>query len=169
MSRARKKSFYLIIVDHDRRVFNIVGPISSDRDWNTRVLEAQEAGRDVRCFSIEAADESELRLKAEQYRAQMGYAQTESSVVDAPVDTSHIYDGPLPDYAREADRGRVVQLLCHDCGSTRWAEMDRDYPGFDVLRSNDAPKMSARCLSCGSEARDHYNWFRPGADKSKGS
>jgi hypothetical protein len=42
------KSFLLIIVDQDMRVFNLVGPMSDDTDWNHRVAEAQKKGRDIR-------------------------------------------------------------------------------------------------------------------------
>ena len=35
------KSFLLIIVDQAMKVFNLVGPISDDTDWNHRVSDAQ--------------------------------------------------------------------------------------------------------------------------------
>jgi hypothetical protein len=42
------KSFLLIIVDQDMRVFNLVGPVSNDSDWNHRVSEARKKGRNIR-------------------------------------------------------------------------------------------------------------------------
>ena len=51
------RSFLLIIVDQDMRVFNLVGPISGDTDWNHRVSEAQKSGRNIR---IEGLPQMEL-------------------------------------------------------------------------------------------------------------
>ncbi len=67
----------------------------------------------------------------------------------------------LPEYARWADRTRLVRLLCKGkCSCVRWAEMDQPYPGQEVLRKAEAFKFSARCLYCGKVANDPYNWFR---------
>lgn len=51
------KLFLLIIVDQDMRVFNLVGPMSDDTDWNHLVSEARKKGRDVR---IEASPDLTL-------------------------------------------------------------------------------------------------------------
>ena len=40
--------FLLIIVDQDLRAFNLVEPKGDDTDWNRRVSEAREKGRNVR-------------------------------------------------------------------------------------------------------------------------
>jgi hypothetical protein len=43
--------FFLVIVDDDRQLFGVVGPISDDTSWNNRVWNAQQRGRHVRCFT----------------------------------------------------------------------------------------------------------------------
>jgi uncharacterized OB-fold protein len=45
------KPFYLIVVDEDQRLFNVIGPMADDRPWNDRVVNAQKTGRLVRCFT----------------------------------------------------------------------------------------------------------------------
>lgn len=52
MSKSRKRGqFSLVIVDRDKKVFNVIGPISGDSLWNERVLTARESGRDVMCYA----------------------------------------------------------------------------------------------------------------------
>jgi hypothetical protein len=46
-----QKSFILVVMDHDNKKFSVEGPMRDDRPWNDAVLQAQDAGRDVRCFS----------------------------------------------------------------------------------------------------------------------
>lgn len=48
----RKKTiepFHLIITDHDKGVFNIVGPMVDDTEWNKGVCQCQASGRHVNC------------------------------------------------------------------------------------------------------------------------
>jgi hypothetical protein len=47
----RIEPFLLVIVDDDRHVFSVVGPMSDDTDWNKRVCDAQVRGRGVRCYT----------------------------------------------------------------------------------------------------------------------
>jgi hypothetical protein len=46
------RTFALIVVDRDSSEFTVEGPMSDDRPWNRAVVDAQKAGRDVRCFSM---------------------------------------------------------------------------------------------------------------------
>ncbi len=41
--------FHLIITDRDKGVFNIVGPMVDDTEWNERVCQCQGNGRHVNC------------------------------------------------------------------------------------------------------------------------
>ena len=67
----------------------------------------------------------------------------------------------LPQYARNADPARLVKVLCKGaCSRVRWAEMQQPYPGEDVLSKAQVNDFSARCLFCGTIARDPYNWYR---------
>ena len=41
--------FFLIVADHDRRVFTVEGPMTDDGPWNQAAGRAREAERDVVC------------------------------------------------------------------------------------------------------------------------
>ena len=75
-----RKNFLLVIVDHDRKIFNVVGPMGNDDPWNKRVVECQEGTRDVRCFT--APEGSTKESIAVQYSQQMGYKCVEDSVLN---------------------------------------------------------------------------------------
>ena len=74
-----RKNFLLVIVDHDRNIFNVVGPMDNDDPWNKRVVKCQKNGRDVRCFTASAG--STKKSIADQYSQQMGYKYVEDSVL----------------------------------------------------------------------------------------
>jgi len=46
------RTFVLIVVDRDTDEFTVEGPMSDDRPWNKAVVDAQKAGRNIRCFSM---------------------------------------------------------------------------------------------------------------------
>ena len=72
------------------------------------------------------------------------------------------YEGPLPQYARNANRSRLVKLLCKGaCSRVVWAEMNTEHPGYEVLRHSQVGDFTATCLKCGKVAKDPYNWIRP--------
>ena len=41
--------FFLSVLDDDRKLFRVEGPMTSDSSWNRGVVEAQGKGRNVRC------------------------------------------------------------------------------------------------------------------------
>ena len=151
------KEFYYYITDRDKMLFNCIGPITNDAELNSKVVEAQKSGRNVRANSSFDLDEKDSHLDF--YRNQ-GYTLIETLLVDEPKDTSSEYKGSLPDYAKKADRNRIVKVLCHTCNKTTFAEMTSDYPGEDNLSNSDLLKYEARCLKCGTMANDPYNWYR---------
>jgi len=51
--RRHIRSFYLVIVDDDQRIFTVEGPMTDDTHWTHSVYLAQKAGRNVRCSSAE--------------------------------------------------------------------------------------------------------------------
>jgi hypothetical protein len=70
------------------------------------------------------------------------------------------YDLRLPHYAQGANSRRLVKLFCKGrCCKTRWAEMNTDYPGEEILRKAQLCDFSATCLFCGRVAHDPYNWY----------
>lgn len=46
------RTFVLVIVDRDTGEFTIESHLSDDRPWSRGVVDAQKAGRNVRCFSL---------------------------------------------------------------------------------------------------------------------
>jgi len=160
MPRSRKiEPFYLVIIDEDNHIFNVVGPLTSDRDWNREIIELKDTGRNVRCYSSPASQSRESLIS----RISSGgkHRFSEKLIVEEPEDTLAVYAGKLPAYAKSANRRRVVRILCRGrCGGkSRWAEMNDDYPGNDELKNSQA-YFTARCLKCGYVARDPYNWYK---------
>ncbi len=155
--RSHSPLFFLVVVDEDEKVFNIVGPMTDDSEWNAKIIELQKSGRNVRCFA--SGTERSVDQLAALFSSQTGFSYSNTLITNVPRRRDS-YQGPLPDYAARADRSRVVKLLCKSCGTTRWAEMSADYPGEDVLSKAQAMDYSARCLKCGDIARDPYNWYR---------
>lgn len=69
------KSFPLVVVDRDEKVFSIHGPMSDDRPWNGRVCAAQKAGRQVNCST--PADWDRATVVADM-KAQLGFEEVSS-------------------------------------------------------------------------------------------
>ncbi len=68
MPRTRKiEPFLLVLKDEDRKVFTVVGPMTDDTPWNHRVCEAQDTGRQVRCFTA-GRDQTREQVIAEAQR-----------------------------------------------------------------------------------------------------
>jgi hypothetical protein len=43
---------FLIVIDEDRKLFTVEGPVADDQTWNSAVVAAQQAGRRIRCCNI---------------------------------------------------------------------------------------------------------------------
>lgn len=53
MPRDRRiEPFLLAVVDDDKGIFSIEGPMVDDRPWNDAVCKAQDAKRSVRCMTV---------------------------------------------------------------------------------------------------------------------
>ena len=52
MGKKESNLFYLCVVDSDKKVFSVEGPMTNDETWNEAVCNAQSAGRSVHCFSV---------------------------------------------------------------------------------------------------------------------
>jgi hypothetical protein len=69
-----KREFLLVVTDRDRGEFTIEGPMSDDTRWNSVVVDAQRAGRQVNCHTpgpgtketVAARVAIQLRLKEAQ-------------------------------------------------------------------------------------------------------
>lgn len=155
--RRKNKSFYYIIKDHDQKLFNYFGPISSDNDWNGKVVDAQNTGRSLSVSSPWTEDDLNASI---QYLTNQGYKKADFLLVNPPPDRSAEYSGNLPSYAEGADLNKVVIIHCHTCKADRYAEMEVKYPGQDSLRNTQLGTFTAYCLKCGEQVKDCYNWHR---------
>jgi len=66
----------------------------------------------------------------------------------------------LPQYAKSADPVFLIKILCRDCNRSRWAQLNKPFPGKTALRNAQFGEYEARCLKCGYRATDNYNWSR---------
>ena len=73
-------AFYLIVVDRDQRLFNVVGPMNDDTDHINAVVAAQKKGRDVRCFTPLAGKPREAIVS--DFANQTGFAYSDEPVLD---------------------------------------------------------------------------------------
>lgn len=72
MARKRRiEPFYLVLVDHDKKMFNVIGPIIDDSDWNKKIVELQQKGRKTNCFSVPGSES--LKNIISSYSRQTGY------------------------------------------------------------------------------------------------
>lgn len=147
-----------MIIDDDKKIFNVVGPLESDMAWNKKICALQDEGRKVKCFSFPSS--TSLKDVIDSYSSQSGYSFSEQLVFEMPQSELEdcAYQGPLPEYAQAADRKKLVKILCKGkCGTTRWAEMTVNYPGREILSKSQVLDFRAICLKCGCEAADGYN------------
>lgn len=73
------KPFYLLVTDSDKKVFNIVGPISDDTGWNEKVVKCQEQGRHVNCQSVNQQLSREALIQ--QASMQLNLEYTDASIL----------------------------------------------------------------------------------------
>jgi len=159
MKESKKGQFWYIVKDYDTKRFSIHGPLIDDNAWNKKVCDAQDAGRDVRSETVPATQGKEAL--ANQVEQQLKLIYSPNSILEEPEDTTNLYEGKLPGYAKNANRKRVVRILCKgECKATRWAEMSVDYPGKEVLSNAELFDFTAKCLKCGYQAKDPYDWLR---------
>jgi len=157
---ARNDEWFVYIEDRDRKQFALAGPVLGNfvDDWIEAVVRQQDSGRELSCQEVTGERLAECRSHAKG----KGFSETESAeLVPTPRDRSNDYIGALPDYAKNADRAKVVQLLCKGkCGRGRWAELNKPYPGKDALHKAQMGEYKATCMRCGVPALDNYNWYR---------
>ena len=55
--------FYLVALDHDRNLFNVIGPMTDDCDWQAGIAKSQEAGRNIQYVSIPVDDGNRLTIR----------------------------------------------------------------------------------------------------------
>lgn len=127
-------------------------------DWFDIEAAARQSGRRVSVTDLF----EDLLLKAVEAALIQGLKEVAANaIIQLPRDRSAEYQGSLPQYAQVASRDRVVHIHCKGkCKAPRLAEMEQAYPGAEPLRKSNVGDFKARCLRCGSIARDGYNWHR---------
>ena len=157
----QSEEWFIYIEDHDQKKYCVVGPVTADNwsDWFDVIENQQNAGGNLLFQEIQPSQLSGIPGHA---RSQ-GLSKAEvSNLIETPKDRSAEYRGSLPQYAKHADRSKLVQMLCKGkCCKTRCAELNKQYPGKDELRKARHGEYQAICLKCGYEATYNYNWFRP--------
>ncbi|GFZ73582.1 Unknown protein sequence [Pseudomonas amygdali pv. eriobotryae] len=150
-----KHEFYILLKDAEGSRFAVTGPMQTHllKDWYV----AAEVG-DVLALDVRPED-----LQAQRsFLLENGWQEVDpADLVDEPIDRSNHYVGRLPSYASDADRSRLVSILCRDCRKIRWAALNRPFPGFERLKAAGMSEYRAACLKCGYSAMDNYNWSRP--------
>lgn len=156
----KNKDLYIFIKDEDAKSFAVAGPIDPNDvdEWLVKEGEERNKGRRVTVMDV---FEEYLVAGVQAAEDQKFILVSPNKIIVPPKDRSAEYRGSLPKYAQSADRDRVVSILCKgQCRAVRWAEMNKAYPGADALKKADMGEFKAKCLRCGSIARDNYNWTR---------
>ena len=76
-----KRQFVLVVVNRDTSEFTVEGPMSNDRLWNSAVVNAQRAGRNIRCFGM--GDLAPDVAAAEWHSCHGGHRIASGSIVSA--------------------------------------------------------------------------------------
>lgn len=66
----------------------------------------------------------------------------------------------LPQYAKSIDPAYLIKIWCRDCNNSRWARLNKPFPGKTTLNEASFGEYEARCLICDYRATDNYNWSR---------
>ena len=70
--------FYLFIVDHEKKIFTKVGPMSDDTTWSDRVVAMQKKGRNINCFNVNAKN---IESSIQEYEIQMNYKYSTNLII----------------------------------------------------------------------------------------
>ncbi|MDO9530942.1 MAG: hypothetical protein Q7O12_02270 [Deltaproteobacteria bacterium] len=152
-----RKEWYKYLEDYDKKLYCVIGPFyKDDSDWIDMIQNQIDSGRDLRWQDIEPHQIVDIP----EHARQKGLKHVESSlIVNSPPDRSSEYKGSLPQYAKDADRAKLVKILCKGkCGKLQWAELNKPHPGKKALKEAQMGVYKARCMVCGKTAIDNYNW-----------
>lgn len=68
------QTFLLVLVDHDKKVFSVEGPMYDEKPWSDALVAAQEEGRSVTCFKPSPRATREMIVKS--MKTEFGYRET---------------------------------------------------------------------------------------------
>jgi hypothetical protein len=78
-------NFYLIVVDHDRKIYSVHGSATDDTSWAVSVIDSRRTGRDVQLAgSVQLTSREEA--KAEALTRYPGYTLVGAVLCGSPVE-----------------------------------------------------------------------------------
>lgn len=84
------------------------------------------------------------------YHERMREIESEGTSVSRPKN--------LPGYAQSAPRDRLIKIHCRGCNTGSWALLNKPHPGATTIRQAPHGEYRAKCLKCGRDNDDNYNW-----------
>lgn len=156
----KRKEWYIYLEDYDMKLYTVIGPFfDDDSHWIDSIENQIDSGRNLQW---QYAEPEQLREIPTHAKGNNFEKADYSLILQPPEDKSSHYSGYLPQYAQNADRSKLVKILCKGkCSQTRWAELNKIYPGKRILKEAEMNIYEAKCLKCGMVSIDNYNWFRP--------
>lgn len=76
-----RQSFYMVISDRDKKQFCVKGPMLNDEQINSKVVLAQQDGRNVNCFVSNKNNKQEVIENTLNSAAFVGFEYVEKDVV----------------------------------------------------------------------------------------
>jgi len=123
--------------------------------WDTKLNEAKNSGKDVQQQYFE-------KEKLEEYKQKYidrGYEYTDTLLIDEAYNNTSEFRGKLPQYAKNANKNRILKTYHDGCRGV-WGELiDFDFPGNEELKEN-PDKYRVKCLKCDKELDGVYNFYR---------
>lgn len=77
-SKEEQRTFWVIVEDHQAKLFSVFGPLSEDSEWTSRVRLARQQGRDVTISTV--ASELDAKLMTSELTTH-GYAKSKLPVL----------------------------------------------------------------------------------------
>ena len=77
-SSAERRRFWVVVEDHQAKLFSIFGPLSEDSEWTSKVRLARQNGKDVTSSTV--ASELDTKLMTSELTTH-GYAQSKLPVL----------------------------------------------------------------------------------------
>jgi hypothetical protein len=77
-SNAEQCRFWVVVEDHEAKLFSIFGPLSGDSEWTSKVRLARRDGRDVTSSTV--ASELDIKLMTSELTTH-GYAPSKLPVL----------------------------------------------------------------------------------------
>ena len=158
MSVGSEKVLLIKDNDNERFAFYPFDPQDQEAVSNMEVLENKALDKN---FLTEHITQDKFPRIADFLKTVKKYREVDVKSLLGAAERRIEYKGKLPQYAQNANRAYVIQILCKEgCQCVRWAELNKPFPGLQELHQAEYGEYIAICLKCGHEVRDHVNWKR---------